>query len=246
MNNTMQLYNYQLAIIEKSRTELARHKCVCVSFPTGAGKSVVAAKIIQMMLDKNPRYKVWFYVPRLELIPQIRRTLARFNIFCGEISAKTKDFFNAVCVCSKDTIIRITSTPTPNVIFFDEVHVTIEQQRAIADHFPYAYITGLTATPEIADGRPMLLTNQPNSKTLGLYQALVLSNSIPELQKLGALAGLDYKGACVPSSVVENRAPLLITWKARPSFQTSRRLRLFTSVAVLSGSAALPFVQQPL
>jgi superfamily II DNA or RNA helicase len=172
MNNTMQLYNYQLAIIEKSRAALAQHKRICVSLPTGAGKSVVAAKIIQMMLDKNPRYKVWFCVPRLELIPQMRRTLARFNIFCGEISAKTKDFFNAVCVCSKDTIIRVTSTPTPDVVFFDEAHVAIEQQRAIADRFPYAYIIGLTATPEIADGRSMLLTNQP---------------------KLGALAGLDYK-----------------------------------------------------
>jgi superfamily II DNA or RNA helicase len=193
MNNTMQLYNYQLAIIEKSRMEFARHKRVCVSLPTGAGKSVVAARIIQLMLEKNPRSKVWFCVPRLELIPQMRRTLARFNIFCGEISAKTKDFLNAVCVCSKDTIMRLTSTPTPDVVFFDEAHVAIEQQRAIADRFPHAYIIGLTATPEIADGRPMLFTNQPNGKTLGLYQALVISHSIPELQRLGALAGLDYK-----------------------------------------------------
>jgi superfamily II DNA or RNA helicase len=189
----MQLRDYQLTAIERLRVELTRYKYVCISLPTGAGKSVIAAKIIQMTLAKNPRYKIWFCVPRLELIPQMRRTLAKFNIFCGEISAKTKDFFNNVCVYSKDTIIRIENTPTPDVIFFDEAHVAIEQQRAVADRFPRAYIIGMTATPEIADGRPMLLVKRSNGKTLGLYQALVTSNSIPELQKQDALAELDYK-----------------------------------------------------
>jgi superfamily II DNA or RNA helicase len=187
------LRGYQIETINKIRAELAAgRRRICVCLPTGAGKSHIAAGIIRLALEKNPRARIWLCVPRLELVSQMRRVLEASGVFAGEISAKAKDFMMNVCVCSKDTLVRADSLPTPDFIFFDEAHVALEQQRAIAGRCPGAVIIGLTATPEITDGRPMMITKR-NNQTLGLYEALVANDSIPELQKMGVLSRLDYK-----------------------------------------------------
>jgi superfamily II DNA or RNA helicase len=189
----MQLREYQIEVIERVRKACAcGARAVCVCLPTGAGKSYIAADLIRKMLAKNRESRIWFCVPRLELLAQMRRVLADAGVFCGEISARTKDFTTNVCICSKDTIARLAGLPTPNVIFFDEAHVAIDQQQAIAARYPAALIIGLTATPEIADGRPLRLTKF-QKRTVGLYDALVSARSIPELQRQNVLARLDYK-----------------------------------------------------
>jgi superfamily II DNA or RNA helicase len=189
----MELRDYQTRAVEQLRRALAggaRRVCVCL--PTGAGKSYIAAEVIRLMLGKNANIKVWFCVPRLELLAQMRRALASAGVLCGEISARRKDFLMNVCVCSKDTVMRMSGAPAPDCIFFDEAHIAIEQQRALAERFPRAFVVGLTATPEIADGRPMRLT-KTKTRTIGLYDELISTKSIPELQSEGALAALDYK-----------------------------------------------------
>jgi superfamily II DNA or RNA helicase len=187
------LRGYQIETINAVRAEFAAGgRRICVCLPTGAGKSHIAGGLIRSILGKNPRARVWFCVPRLELISQTRNVFEAYGVFAGELSARAKDFMINVCVCSKDTLIRVENLPTPDFIFFDEAHVALEQQRAIAGRYPDAVVIGFTATPEIADGGPMMITRK-NNQTLGLYDALVSCKSIPELQRLGVLSRLDYK-----------------------------------------------------
>jgi superfamily II DNA or RNA helicase len=187
------LRSYQTETINKIREEFARGKRkICVCLPTGAGKSHIAAGLMRSMLAKNPHARIWFCVPRLELIAQMRSILEKDGIYAGELSARVKDFLMSVCICSKDTLIRTDNLPAPHFIFFDEAHIAIQQQRFIAAQYPSAIIIGLTATPEIADGRPMMIT-RTKTHTQGLYDALITNNSIPQLQREHALSKLDYK-----------------------------------------------------
>ncbi|MDR2193847.1 MAG: DEAD/DEAH box helicase family protein [Treponema sp.] len=195
------LRDYQTDTITKIRAEFARGKCrICVCLPTGAGKSHIAAGLMQSMLIKNPRARIWFCLPRLELISQMRLILEKDGIYAGELSARAKDFTLNVCICSKNTLIRVKNPPSPDFIFFDEAHIAIQQRRSIAEQYPSVVIIGLTATPEIADGRPMMFT-KTKTQTLGLYDTLVATNSIPQLQREHALAKLDYKSISAKDAV---------------------------------------------
>jgi superfamily II DNA or RNA helicase len=188
------LRGYQMETVGKIRAEFARGKRkICVCLPTGAGKSHIAAELIRSTLSKNPRARVWFCVPRLELVSQMRLTLEKYGVYAGEISARAKDFTLNACVCSKDTLVRMENLPAPDVIFFDEAHVALRQQRSIADKHPSALVIGLTATPEIADGSPMMIAKSKARGAAGLYDALVACGSVPRLQRERALAKLDYK-----------------------------------------------------
>jgi superfamily II DNA or RNA helicase len=187
------LRRYQIETIDKIRAEFARGKRrICVCLPTGAGKSHIAAELIRSALAKNPRARVWLCVPRLELLSQMRLTLEKRGVFAGEISARAKDWALNVCVCSKDTLVRMENLPAPDFIFFDEAHVAVQQQRVIAGRNPRAVVIGLTATPEIADGSPMMIV-KTKTGAAGLYDALVACDGAPRLRREGALAKLDYK-----------------------------------------------------
>jgi hypothetical protein len=176
-------------IREAFRDEAGR---VCVCIPTGGGKTAIAAEILRSLYLNGRR--AWFCVPRLELITQTRDTLAAFGVPHGEISAQAKEGWNQVCVVSRDTAVRgLSRYPPPDLIFFDEAHVALEQQRRIAFFFPQALVIGLTATPERGDGMPLRFTRTARSST-GLYDLLIQAESIPGLQAGGVLSGLDYYG----------------------------------------------------
>ncbi|MDR0449929.1 MAG: DEAD/DEAH box helicase family protein [Treponema sp.] len=189
----MELRKYQADVIGVIRDAFqcgALRVCLCV--PTGGGKTAIAAEIMKSIYSNGKR--VWFCVPRLELIVQARETLAAFGVPHGEISASLKEGWCRVCVVSRDTVVRrLNRYPPPDVIFFDEAHVALEQQRKIAFYFPEAMVIGMTATPERGDGMPLKFTKTARSSA-GLYDALIQAESIPNLQSQGVLSGLDYYG----------------------------------------------------
>jgi superfamily II DNA or RNA helicase len=189
----MELRKYQAETIDSIRGALqsgALRVCLCI--PTGGGKTAIAAEIMKSIYSNGRR--VWFCVPRLELITQARETLIAFGVPHGEISASLKEGWCRVCVVSRDTVVRhLSKYPPPNVIFFDEAHVALEQQRKIAFFFPEAMVIGMTATPERGDGMPLKFTKTARSSA-GLYDALIQAESIPSLQNQGVLSGLDYYG----------------------------------------------------
>jgi superfamily II DNA or RNA helicase len=189
----VELRTYQAEAVNSIREaflEGAQRVCVCI--PTGGGKTAIAAAIMRSVFSRGKR--AWFCVPRLELIIQARDTLIAFGVPHGEISASAKEGWNQVCVVSRDTVIRrLPGYPPPDLIFFDEAHVALEQQRRIAFFFPEALVVGLTATPERGDGMPLRFTRTARASA-GLYDALIQAENIPGLQAAGVLSGLDYYG----------------------------------------------------
>ena len=79
------LRDYQEDLITELRNRLlAGKKRPVVQAPTGAGKTVIAAAIIKMALDRNK--KVLFTVPALSLIDQSVERFQQNGIDCiGEI-----------------------------------------------------------------------------------------------------------------------------------------------------------------
>jgi superfamily II DNA or RNA helicase len=185
---------YQQTAADDIRDAFARGwRRVLLCLPTGAGKTRIASHIMSGAYRNGKR--VWFCVPRLELIAQTRQDLIRLGVPHGEISASEKTFYNRICVVSRDTIIRkLDQYPPPDLIFFDEAHVALEQQRRIAFHFPRAFVIGMSATPERGDGMPLKYTPAGNGRDYGLYDALIQSESIPALQAQGVLSPLEYYG----------------------------------------------------
>ncbi|MDR1627070.1 MAG: DEAD/DEAH box helicase [Spirochaetia bacterium] len=189
----MELREYQQAAIGDIRAAFTRGaRRILLCLPTGAGKTRIAAEIMKSAYRNGRR--AWFCVPRLELVGQTRRDLVRLGVPHGEISASEKSFHNRVCVVSRDTVIKKPNQyPPPDLVFFDEAHVAIEQQRRIARQFPLASVIGMTATPERGDGTPLKFTRTGN-RDAGLYDGLIQSESIPGLQSQGVLSPLEYYG----------------------------------------------------
>jgi superfamily II DNA or RNA helicase len=192
----MKLRDYQLKAIDDIRTAFrSGSQRVCLCLPTGAGKTAIATAIMHSIYRNGKR--VWFCVPRLELINQTRKSLTSFGVPHGIINASKKDYRQLVCIVSRDTLIRhLDHYPPPDIIFFDEAHIALDQQRKIAFAFPKTRIIGMTATPERKDGIPLKITELGDKQgvTVGLYETLIQSESIPHLQAQGVLAGLDYYG----------------------------------------------------
>jgi superfamily II DNA or RNA helicase len=189
----MDLRPYQQKAIDDIRAAFVEgRRRVLLCLPTGAGKTRIAAEIMRSVYRNDSR--VWFCVPRLELVGQTRLSLIHLGVPHGEISASEKTFYHRVCVVSRDTVIRrLDRYIPPDLIFFDEAHVALEQQRRIAFRFPQSLVIGMTATPEKGDGMPLKYTPM-GKKDVGLYDTLIQAESIPALQEQGVLSKLDYYG----------------------------------------------------
>lgn len=123
----MALRDYQTGAIDRLRESLRfGHKRPVVMAPTGAGKTVIAAEIINMALNKGN--KVIFCVPMLSLIDQ---TVDRFkaagihDIGVMQASHEMTDRSQPVQVCSIQTLMR-RALPEAHLVIVDECHVNFK------------------------------------------------------------------------------------------------------------------------
>ena len=146
----MLLRDYQLTAIETLRDALVTGSMrPVVQAPTGAGKTVIAAAIVNMARDKGK--KVLFCVPSISLIDQ---TVDRFRANgiwdVGVIQAQHEltDPSQPVQVCSIQTLARRT-IPTADLVIVDECHVMFRLYDRWMNHPDWAKVrfVGLTATP---------------------------------------------------------------------------------------------------
>lgn len=173
--STRQLRTYQTDLIKKARAEIAKgFKSVMIQLVTGGGKTRIVGKItnnatsgISEYTDKAgilrtrqiKKQTVWFSVPRNELLWQSSAEFHQWKIQHGMISAKSKESSAfKTHICSKDTLIRRIKKKLiksyPNIIFFDEAHLALDQQLYVKENAPKDTIfLGFTATPERGDGR---------------------------------------------------------------------------------------------
>ncbi len=186
-----QLREYQLKAVDMLRAKVKEGfpSAVLVA-PTGAGKTTIAAHIIE-----NARKfgrKVIFLAHRKELIDQCSARLDEHGIDHGIIKAGNKRRHPnlQVQVASVQTLVnRVKPAEHPelallkpryeaDLFIIDECHrAQANSYRKVLEAFPNAFVLGLTATPFRTDGRG-----------LGdLFATLVLVSSPAELTAMGFL-----------------------------------------------------------
>ena len=126
--------------------------------PTGAGKTVVAARVTQSLIQYGRR--IHFWVHRTELVDQALETLQAALPWdaIGQIRAGTHTQPDALIqVAMVQTLIRRIKTQEierPDVVFVDEAHhARASTWEALLEWCPDAKVVGLTATPSRLDGK---------------------------------------------------------------------------------------------
>lgn len=180
----LELRPYQIRAVADLRAAYARgRRAPCLVLPTGAGKTCVAAAIIQGALERGRR--CLFLANRTELINQTVVKLAGAGITDVRVIQAQRDEGRVDAPVSVASVQTLTSErwterlPSADLVIQDEVHhVVAVSFRRVIDAYPSARFLGLTATPCRADGRP-----------LGdVCDEIVVGATVRELTELGHLA----------------------------------------------------------
>lgn len=193
----MKLRPYQESAITEYEQMLAMGiRAPLMVAPTGAGKTIIAASIIDRARQAGEN--VLFLAPRRELIHQTTKKLKAIGVPHGVVLAGFKHMqrlYEGVQVASVDTLIsrmirsqRMT-LPTFHRLIIDEAHVGVTDARErLFNLWPDATLLGLTATPCRSDG-----------KALGrIYDELIEVASVAELVRGGYLVDADYYSVSEP------------------------------------------------
>lgn len=170
------LYDYQEAAIERLRIALSNGSLrPLLQAPTGAGKTVIAASVVEMALAKAKR--VAFCVPAIELIDQTIRAFYDEGITqVGVIQANhhMTDWVKPIQVCSVQSVSR-RSWPRVDLVIIDEAHRRFKAYEKWMRECPQVPFVGLSATPW--------------TKGLGhVYSDLIVAATTKELIARGKLA----------------------------------------------------------
>lgn len=152
----MRLYPYQRALVGSLAKALAAHRRVMLQLPTGGGKTVVAAKIVDRWRRAGQR--VWIICHRQELCEQASSALVERRVPHGFIAAgREMEPGRAVQICSVMSLgRRLDYLEPPDLVIWDEAHhIAAGTWARIMETFSEARHLGLSATPERLDGKPL-------------------------------------------------------------------------------------------
>ena len=142
------LRTHQERALESLRASLASgHRRPMLQAPTGAGKTLTAAHIIQRALDKGKR--VAFTVPALSLIDQTVAAFEAEGIHCIGVMQgihERTDREQPVQVCSVQTVAR-RKRPDVDLVIVDEAHQMHKEIFLWMKDAPRVPFIGLSATP---------------------------------------------------------------------------------------------------
>ena len=99
--NVIKLFDYQEDMKERIEKALRLHRSVMAQMPTGTGKTVLLASVVESFLREHSNCNVWIVAHRRELVSQIRETIQR--VFSKTPSLLYKDFSNHPVISSKIT-----------------------------------------------------------------------------------------------------------------------------------------------
>ena len=97
----IKLFDYQEDMKERVEKALRLHRSVMAQMPTGTGKTVLLASVVESFLREHSNCNVWIVAHRRELVSQIRETIQR--VFSKTPSLLYKDFSNHPVNSSKIT-----------------------------------------------------------------------------------------------------------------------------------------------
>lgn len=179
----MDLRPYQEQSLAQVRDAFRDHRRVLLQGATGSGKTVMFAYLAARVSANGKR--VCILVHRHELLHQASAKLTEFGVAHDIIDAKRRSVTRApVVVASVQTMARrlVHYAECYDLLIVDEAHhATASTWALVLQAFPAAYVLGVTATPERADG-------------VGLgtvFGELVLGPTVRDLIDQGHLA--DYR-----------------------------------------------------
>lgn len=146
-SDTLRLRDYQVQAVRKVCAQLTRndgHTNPLVIAPTGAGKSLIIAALVEQLTDSQ----CLVITPRIKLLEQNAALIDETGILSGRIGGDTGDNHRVICG-TYQTLIR-KKFKAPNVIIVDEAHLVPDEDSSyveLLNSFPEAQIVGLTATP---------------------------------------------------------------------------------------------------
>ena len=97
----IKLFDYQEDMKERIEKALRLHRSVMAQMPTGTGKTVLLASVVESFLREHSNCNVWIVAHRRELVSQIRETIER--VFSKTPSLLYKDISNHPANSSKIT-----------------------------------------------------------------------------------------------------------------------------------------------
>ena len=74
----IKLFDYQEDMRERIEKALRLHRSVMAQMPTGTGKTVLLASVVESFLREHSNCNVWIVAHRRELVSQIKDTLNKF------------------------------------------------------------------------------------------------------------------------------------------------------------------------
>ena len=82
----MKLFDYQMDMVKRIEKAFCLHRSVMAQMPTGTGKTVVLASVVESFLGEHPLKSVWIVAHRRELVSQIQETIER--VFSNRLAEK--------------------------------------------------------------------------------------------------------------------------------------------------------------
>ena len=159
--NEIQLYDYQLDMVQRIEEAFKTHQSVMVQMPTGTGKTILLAEVVKSEKLKGKNPCVWIVVHRRELVEQIKSSLtASLNVECEMLNVKRgKPLDSSLFTFPFSLNTRVFSIQwlsrhyqemeeSPSLIIIDEAHHAVAKTyKEVMDAYPEAKKLGLTATP---------------------------------------------------------------------------------------------------
>lgn len=147
--------NQVRAIDMVSGSYRAGHRAPILVAPTGSGKTVMGAGVIERAVARGRN--CLFLAHRVELIEQASNKLCDIGLRHGLIVPGGEIIGSAkVQVASVQTLVRRLDRYAwrPDLILIDECHLSsANTYKTICDHYGDAFLLGLTATPSRLDGK---------------------------------------------------------------------------------------------
>lgn len=144
----IKLREYQTQAVDGLRDGIrAGHRSQILCAPTGSGKTVIAAHLMQEARTKGS--KVAFVVDRVNLVDQTSQTLDNYGISHGIVQAKhwRRAGYEQIQICSAQTIEKRGFFPELDLLIVDECHTTRKTTAELIKSRPSLRVVGLTATP---------------------------------------------------------------------------------------------------
>ena len=196
----MKLFDYQKDMVMRIEKAFRLYRSVMAQMPTGTGKTVVLASVVESFLGEHPLKSVWIVAHRRELVSQIQETIER--VFSNRLAEKEDGSsdnliekpLDSSLFTLRSSLIKAMSIQwlarhydeigeEPGMIVIDEAHHALAKTyKEMWDRFPKAKFLGLTATPCRLNGKGFT----------DLFDVLVQSWGVPEFISKGRLATYDF------------------------------------------------------